>query len=81
VLRVGTVASHDGGDSVSSAAPGLKDAAVLRRLCRARAMPGAILKDKTWLVPPEPVDWYRRERTGRRGRPPEQPAGKQPRTE
>jgi hypothetical protein len=55
-----------------AAALGLKDAAGLRWLCRVGGMPRAVLKGKAWLVPPETVAWYRRERTGKCGRPPEE---------
>jgi hypothetical protein len=46
---------------------GLKDTTPLRRLCEAGVFAGAEKKGKTWLVPVESVDWYRRERLGKRG--------------
>jgi hypothetical protein len=45
----------------------LKDTAPLRRLCEAGILVGAEKKGKTWLVPMESVEWYRRERLGKRG--------------
>lgn len=53
-------------------AVGIKSTAALRRLCERGALPGAELKGKTWFVPIETVEWYRRERKGKRGRSPKE---------
>jgi len=51
-------------------AVGLKSTAALRLLCEKGALPGAELKGKMWFVPVQTVEWYRKERVGKRGRPP-----------
>lgn len=53
---------------------GLKDAAPLRRLCESGKL-RAEKMGKTWLVPNEEVERYKRESLGKRGRRPKQIRG------
>ena len=51
---------------------GLKDTAPLRRLCEAGRL-RAEKKGRDWFVPLAEVERYRKERLGKRGRPPQPP--------